>query len=89
MVKRGKVPKTTTSLSNKPISRMSKNFAKKGEACFVRQRVTFVIYRALSTLRKLAGFSTVSTVKLSTVYSKINSVQRHRILIVKKVCGPR
>ena len=47
MVKRGKVPKTKTSLSNKLLFRTSKNLAKKGGAFFVRQFVTFVINRAL------------------------------------------
>ena len=47
MVKRGKVPKTTTSLSNKLLFKTSENLAKKGGAFFVRQRVTFVIFRRL------------------------------------------
>ena len=47
MVKRGKVPKITTSLSNKPLFKTSKNLAKKGGAFFVRQKLTFVIFRAL------------------------------------------
>ena len=49
MVKRGKVPKTKTSLSNKVLFRTSKNLAKKGGGFFVRQRVTLVIFRALCT----------------------------------------
>ena len=61
MVKRGKVPKTRTSLRNKQLTQTSKNLAKKGGPFLVRQIVTFVIIRPLCAVMRRNAQAEVSS----------------------------
>ena len=98
MVKRGKVPKTRISLCNKHCTVLyedNQRFSeKKGGAFFVRQIVTFIIIRALCTVKSTGEqriwgpFSeTTLAVKVDITIGRAGShslVEGHHLLIVEQ-----